>query len=513
MKRKEKIIAGILLITVSAATLSACGGSKKSGDVKELSLYTVSQDVAYDQNLAIWKKAEELTGIRLINTVSSSVTDENSAFGTMLLSKKLPDIIRSKNRKLRDIAKEGGLIALDEYFDIAPNLKAFFDACPDAMDIASLNDGHIYFVPGTTTDLDKQDTPSTGFFIRKDWLKKLNLEVPTTIEELHNVLYAFKTQDPNGNGIADEVPFFQREKNINGLLNLYCTSKGFIKSEDGKDVVFGGTSDNYREAIKELSKWYKEGLIDNEIYTRNQAREQLLGQNVGGCTADWFSSTGNFNDAYADIVPGIEFSPMLPPKNINSEITWPDTRGTLHGMGWGISKDCNKDDIEATVKYLDFWMSEEGCKLMAYGVEGISYTIDTDGSVIWSDAAISYADGLPGYRRSIGFMETGTVGIMEAEKAGMSETALEGYDMYESIVKNRKLPDLNYTDEEQEIYNKYYNDINTYVGEQQQKWIMGKGDIDSEWDSYVSTLESMGIDKLTKITHDAYTRRLKSIGK
>lgn len=504
-KNVVRAAAFVMSAVMSAALISSCGEKKVSSDgVKTLSLYMISEAVPYDPDLPIWKQAEEKTGIRLENTVSDVVTDENTTFSTMLISSKLPDIVRSANKRLRTMAKDGGLIAIDEYFEYAPNLKNFFEECPVAKNVATLEDGHIYFVPGTTTDLDLPDTPSMGFFIRQDWLNKLGLKTPTTIQELHDVLYTFKTQDPNGNGIADEVPYFSRFKWINELLYLYGVKADyFIK--DGVPV-YGPITEEYKDGIKEYAKWYSEGIIDPEIYSRNQPREQLLGQNLGGCTVDWFSSTGKFNESYADAVPGLDFSAMLPPENINGKVEWYDTRGVLHDYAWGISKDCDEDDIIDAVKYLDFWMSEEGCNLMAYGVEGLSYTKGDNGEIIWSEEAQSYPDGLPNYRRSIGFTEVGTVGIMEAEKAGMNDSALEGYEMYEDIVVDIGVKNVNFTDSEQDIYDKYNNDITTYMNEQQQKWIMGKGDIDAEWDAYVQKLNSMGLEELTGAYTSAYER-------
>lgn len=501
--------AAIVMAALAAAALSGCGSdeSKKSG-VKELSFYAIMPYVAYNPDLPIWKEAEKRTGIRLINTVADSVTNEDAAFGTMLISKRRPDIVLSGNDNLRSMAFSGGLVALDTYIDsYAPNLKKFFEECPAAREAATAEDGHIYFVPGTTTDLSKPNTPSTGFFIRRDWLEKLNLDVPTTIDELHDVLYAFRTQDPNGNGKTDEIPFFSREKNLQGLLNLFCVGYGY--QDVNGELVYSPTREEYRQAIKTLSKWYAEGIMDKEIYTRNSAREQLLGGNLGGCTTDWFSSTGKFNDSYADTVPGLRFEPILPPRNIEGKITWPETRGILHQKGWGISTDCSEDDIIDAVKYLDFWMSREGCELMAYGVEGLSYTKDENGNVIWSKEASEYPDGIPNYRRSIGFTETGTVGIIEAEEAGMNDVSLKGYAMYEDIVEDKSVGNLLYTAEEQAIKDKYYGGISGYAVEMQQRWILGQGDIDAEWDEYIDALNKMGLEKMNMIARRAYERSSK----
>lgn len=498
--------AAIVMAALAAAVFSGCEGeNQKKGGVKELSFYVIMPYVAYHPDLPIWREAERLTGIRLINTVADSVTNEDAAFATMLISKRRPDIVLSRNSNLRSMALSQGLIALDTYMDsYAPNLKQFFEECPTARAAATAEDGHIYFVPGTTTDLNQPNTPSTGFFIRRDWLEKLHLNAPTTIDELHDVLYAFRTQDPNGNGEMDEIPYFCREKTLRGLLNLFCTGGGY--HEVNGEPVYGPAQEQYRQAMKTLAKWYAEGLIDKEIYTRNSAREQLLGKNLGGCTSDWFSSTGKFNESYADTVPGLRFEPILPPKNIEGKITWPETRGILHELGWGISTDCKEEDIIDAVKYLDFWMSREGCELMAYGVEGLSYTKDESGNIVWSKQASEYPDGIPNYRRSIGFTETGTVGIIEAEKAGMNETSLRGYAMYEGIVEEKAVSNLPYTAEEQAINEKYSGSIYGYMMEMQQRWILGQGNVDAEWEEYLDTLEKMGLGEMNQITQQAYAR-------
>ncbi|MDY3304587.1 MAG: extracellular solute-binding protein [Clostridia bacterium] len=499
----------------AALALSVCmclglGGctEKRSASAKELkclSLYMIASDTPYDPDLPIWKEAEKKTGIRLENTVSSAESDGGASFAMMRIGKKLPDIIHSNYMKLKSIAGSGSLLPLDEYIDkYAPNIKKFFKSCPTAKSMATLEDGHIYFIPGTVTDLDKPYTPSTGFFIRKDWLDKLGLSYPENISEFHDVLYAFRTMDPNGNGLTDEVPYFTRNKTLNDLLYLFDTTEKYTIR--GSGVIHGAMSDEYRSAMKELSVWYAEGLIDKEIFTRGKAREQLLSNNTGGCTVDWFSSTGKFNDTYAGIVPGLDFEPMLPPKDINGNVKWSETRGILHDKAWGISKDCSKDDIIDAVRYLDFWMSDEGCRLMAYGVEGISYTVGENGKIKWSKEALSFASGLPNYRRSIGFTEIGTIGIMDAEKAGMNDISLKGYEMYENIISGNELLNISFTESEQEIYDEYYTKVSELVYDMQHKWIMGEEDVDSTWDSYITTLHAAGVDNMMEIYNNAYNR-------
>ena len=156
---------------------------------------------------------------------------------------------------------------------------------------ATAADGHIYYIPGTLAPIGSGNVPSEAFFIRQDWLDKLGLKVPATVDEYYEVLKAFKTQDPNGNGQADEIPYFDRAGTINDLYQLFAAHADYYINDQGQ-YVNGRTEDAYKNAVKELAKWYREGLIDPEIFTRGQqAREQLLSSNIGGATHDWISST------------------------------------------------------------------------------------------------------------------------------------------------------------------------------------------------------------------------------
>lgn len=508
MKNIKKVVALAAALTIGAGCLSGCGGgAKKSEDgVTEVSAYIFMSPTAYTPDLPIWKEAENRTGIRLNSVVSAVNSKEGSAFSTMLAGDKLPTVIRSSSASMIELARDGALIPLEDLIDeYAPNIKAFFEKCPEAKQLATVND-HIYFIPGSLSGLDSEATPSMGYFIRQDWLDKLGLKTPTTIDEFHDVLYAFKNQDPNGNGLKDEVPYFQRDHSIDSLLQLWKVKSGW-SLVDG-EYIYGPVTENYKKAMTELSKWFKEGLIDSELYSRTSAREQLLGQNIGGSTCDWFSSTAKFNETYQSAVPGLDFEPMLPPENIDGEVISLFARGKLHSWVWGLSIDTDKDMYVDMIKYFDFWMSEEGAKLIAFGVEGVSYEYDENGEVKWLEAATSYADGVPNYLRSIGNCEIGTIGDIEAEKSSMNEIGLKGFEAYESIVQPQAGV-ITYTDEEQDVLDKYAANIETAVQEQQQKWLLSGESVDDTWDAYIATLKGMGLDEVMKVYKTAYARMYK----
>lgn len=112
--------------------------------------------------------------------------------------------------ELMKYGADGTIIPLNDLIDKhMPNLKALFDKRPDIKAIVTAPDGNIYSLPaGEELGTGQEDIGSNPDFlyINQDWLKKLGLNMPTTLQEYHDVLLAFKTKDPNGNGKADEIP-------------------------------------------------------------------------------------------------------------------------------------------------------------------------------------------------------------------------------------------------------------------------------------------------------------------
>lgn len=501
----KKVTALLLVLVLSVMTFAGCGSKGEKDEKNVLTMHMHFFGTAYDEEWPVFQKASEITGVKIKGTASSVQSDSTTAYNTMLVETELPDIIHYYGADLLELGMEGGLIPLEDLIEEhAPNIKKFFEECPDAKKMATAGDGHIYYIPGSLAGIDQSAMPSQGWFIRQDWLDKLGLKMPTTVDEYYNVLKAFKTQDPNGNGLNDEVPVFCRS-GLGFIYPLFAANKGWYEDENGV-AQFGAMEENYKQAIIAARDWYKEGLIDREIFTRgSQAREQLLSANLGGSTHDWFSSTGGYNSLYQDSVPGINFIAMAPPANTEGEVIEICSRNTLHELGWGIS--AHNDEVETTIKYLDFWMSSEGQDLRSFGIEGEHYTV-VDGKKQFTEKVLKAEEGVIAYLKTQGAnLEIGTIGNIEAELAGMNEISREGFEMYHNggYVKQQFVKPK-FTPEEQDTINQYFNNISTYVDEMEQKWILGVEDVEKGWDKYLATLKKMGIDEVVKIYQTAYAR-------
>lgn len=448
----------------------------------------------------IFKKAAELTNVTLEGTLPSTVADFSETFSIVIASGSIPDIMQALSTDFLQYGPEGAFLSLNDLIDEhAPHLKKFLEENPDVRSAASDSEGNIWFIPFIA-----DGEAEKGWFIRKDWLEKLNLEEPKTVDDLYNVLTAFVNDDPNGNHKKDEVGFFHRNTTIGieglmALWNAYLDYRVF----DNK-VVFGPLEPEYGDAMTNMAKWYKEGLIDKEIFTRGtKARDILLADNLGGLTHDFFASTGNYNEQLEGKIEGFRFDPMLPPADVNGVVKEPSKRDRAKGYGWGIAHS-NPDPV-ATIKYFDFWFTEEGRRMANFGIEGDTYTM-VDGKPIFTDKVLK-SDKAPvdviretGAQSNFGFQQD-----YFYEEQWTLPLATEGINQYkEHNVYMDKYPVLKFTEEEQKEIQKINPKVETYIVETRQQWILGAKPVDHA--AFVKELEKLGARRLVEINQAAYER-------
>ncbi|MGL1890060.1 MAG: extracellular solute-binding protein [Spirochaetaceae bacterium] len=467
--------------------------------------FNIFNNMPFNSEWPVFKRASELTNVSLIGIASQSSSDESSAFNLMISTGNLPDIIgHSQASKLDALGRDGGLTPLNSLIkEHAPDLQRLLDEHSDYKAAATALDGNIYFIPKFM-----EAEVAMGYYIRTDWLKKLNLMVPQTIPELYNVLKAFRNMDPNGNGLKDEIPMFKRNGNANiwDLFGIWGAASEF-DLKDGK-IVYGPIEEEFKIAMETLIKWYREELIDPEIFTRGYtARDTLLGQNVGGFTHDWFGSTANYNKL-TDKIDGFEFKPMIPVINQNGERLEKSARH--HVPGWGISTAC-KDPV-TLIKYFNFFFTPDGHKLINYGIEGDTYYLE-NGEPVYTDKIMKSDETALTSLRSNGVQfRIGMLQDFAYEKGWLNQIALNGMQMYidggyvkREIPSNSGILLLKYTPEQEKEYIKIMSQITTYTLEMIQKWMLvGSSDFEKEYPTYIKSLEKKGINRAIEINQLAY---------
>ncbi|CUP36193.1 extracellular solute-binding protein [Hungatella hathewayi] len=493
--------------TGQAAAEETLEGSLVSKEPKEFTVFLNFNNMPFDSSWQVWQEAAKRTNVSLKGTISLSNSNEEEAFNLMMGSGNLADIIGYVDASsLEKLGRDGGMIPLNDLIkEHAPNIQKVLDEDARFRQTAYSLDGNIYQIPKN------QELKAAEFWwIRQDWLDKLNLKAPTTVDELHDVLYAFRNEDPNGNGLKDEIPLFDRAgwKQPDEYLYLWDTSLEFYP-RDGQ-MKYEPLEENFKTGVTNMIKWYQEGLIDPEIFTRGaSSRDTLLGGDVGGCTHDWVS-TANYNTTLQETIPGFQMVAIAPPADQNGVVKERVSR--YPGVGWGISSQC-KDPV-TVIKFMDYFFTEEGSDLMNWGIEGDTFTRDADGSKHFTDKVLQSELTPIGYLRSIGAQyRIGMCQDGDYEYATMKEDGIEANKLYNGHDEwfDDSLPPyldgkmaLKYTSDDETEYKNIMASIKPYVDEKFQSWILGVNDFDSEYDSFIKELKARGIDRALEINQKAY---------
>lgn len=422
--------------------------------------------------------------------------------------------------------REGGFVDLVPYLKSGklPNFKKFLDSRPDVYAALLTPDGKLYHMPYV---------PDGGvarvYYLRTDWLAKLGLKTPTTTEELEKVLVAFRDRDPNGNGKKDEIPYFN-DKYREGLrlLNLWGArvygndnyGVRIVADQKGAPLYHAWTDPKFRAALVEYSRWYREGLIDQQLFTRkeNAARKELLTKlNVGGMTHEWVASTGgyNYDAALLKAVPDFKFEVILPVAAKGGAAFEEHARIVVKPDGWAVSAASkNKDNA---LKFMDWFYSPEGRNTSNFGVQGQTWNTLANGHPVFTAEALKWQYEAGGMNRALWTKQGAQAPIgyhqdYEYERPWTPEIAQKGVALYEAKVKNVfQTPVMTFTAAEQEVINEVQDVLNTYIEEAVIKMVINGGaSSDVEWKAYLKRANEIGAPRLVAAYQSAYERWLKT---
>jgi len=473
----------------------------------EFTIFLNFNNMPFNAEWPVWQEMAKRTNISFKSIISQSNSNEKEAFNLMLSSGKLADVIGYVSATdLEKLGRDGGLLALNDLIKKnAPHIQYYLDHDRKFANTAYSLDGNIYYIP-------KNQTLKFAEFwwIRGDWLDKLSLKAPTTVNELHDVLYAFRNQDPNGNGKKDEIPLFDRagHKMPDEYLYLWDTSTEFYV-RNGK-VEFEPLGANFPTGVRGFAQWYKEGLVDPEFFTRGpKARDILMTGNLGGFTHDWVSA-GDYNKKLQKEIPGLNMIAIAPPKDQNGVVKERTER--FPGVGWGISTRC-KDPV-TLIKLFDYCFTKEGQDLLNWGIEGQTYTRDADGTKKFMDVVLNSPLTPVGYLRSNGALyrvgcnqdanyEISVMAPVAQDAAKLYESHPEWYLSDEPPFADGRL-DMKLLPQDDAAYKKIMSSIRPYVDEKFQSWILGTSDFDKDYPAFVQELKNRGINEAIAIVQRGY---------
>lgn len=541
LKKVWSKTAAFFMAGMMAFSLTACGGGKESGSTASAATDSadpvktedsretakLSMFVQLDPKTAASRKSlsevpaiqeiEKRTGVTLefLHPAGNNLAEQLSL---ILAANELPDLFsviwNTIPGGVDKLYNSGQIIDLSGYIDTdMPNFKKLMEAHPEIRTQMVTDDGKVLMLPELR--LEESTQYFECFFIRKDWLEAVGKATPTTMEELHDVLKAFQTQDPNGNGKADEIPFISGsdQPGVERLGYMFGINTAWAASNcmyvDGGAVKFGPAEEAYRDYLTAMNRWYEEGLIDPDyLSTDASGRDAKMTSGIGGMFYGKMNGQqAVYLGAMAEQNPDFDLV-ALPYVNAPDGTAYDFNSTFCVGVsGIAISSQCR--DVKKAVQFVDYLYSDEGNLISNFGIEGDTYEL-VDSVPRYTEKITKNTEGLSLVQSiakyTIGGIQPRMINDINYWDAVM--TFPQQKTVYEACAKasrDRMLPLVSLTSEESTEVNGIFGDLKPYVQEMTNKFIMGDIAL-SEFDSYIQKVKEMNIDKAIADYQAAYDR-------
>ena len=502
----KKLIALVLLVLMFATILAGCktptenpdetGEIPVSGSADVQPEFDWSKKITIDvmtfdtgeadpnsQTDRVKQYIEEKFNVRFnVSTVSYGTTYLEK-LNVVIAGGDYPDLFKAMwADNIKEYYEDGLLVNIDELAkeNHFTNLQAYLDEARGYQNLTAY-DGDFYAIPM------KIGVYQHGLWYRKDWLDKLGLEVPKTMDEFYQVAKAMKEADLDGMGTYG----FSADSSwwLNHFHCMYTDSWDYKLMEDGT-IQHYRALDEMRDSYAFWAKMYAEKILDQSICTGTNARELFVSGRTGMMMRDCYAKDIQYIfDQIKAINPEAEVGIMLMPAGPlgSHQIT-----GTPYLDYTAIST--TAEDPVRIAAILDYILSDEGQNLLRNGIEGVHYTKNADGTIVRNTAeyekdkfgtgdygihwmmSLVYSDPYyvaEDYAYTEFFNETSTR-LQEAFDTDYFVTSFAPLDGYSSDVTEKYLPKFN------ELYNQF-----------DQKFIMGELEVnDANWKLWLDTIES-----------------------
>ncbi len=429
-------------------------------------------------------------------------------YALLVSDNKIPDITVISGKDFADeYGPQGAYVNVYEYLDIMPNLAKILEEYPDVKKNFQLNDNEMYRIPFLSIN---GVNSYAGWMYRKDVFEKLGLEWPTNREELEYVMRELKKAYPESYPLA-----------ITNTVNAAMTNIVDSAHWWGTSLLFPARNNAYCNYNWETGEWYQ-GALSPEMkemlmWMRSMIDEGLIYPSLSAASADIAATT--YTDQVFLRYP--QKLSSLATQNENTRANNPNATWVMgspfaigeNGYNAGMSASNNGvynfavsascENLEAVLKFIDWFYSEEGIRVLNYGEEGVHYTLDAEGKVVWTEEAL--ASGNPQSFNGLNNACFNPVIDFNAYLSWQGEEFVESFDAVQPYATLKSNPSIKqYNEEQQAIADSYGASYNDYVKAELCKFLLGERDF-SEWDAYVKEAnETYHGEDLVKIATDAW---------
>ncbi|MBR5356341.1 MAG: extracellular solute-binding protein [Lachnospiraceae bacterium] len=425
--------------------------------------------------------------------------DEVTKMQAMVASQTAPDLTLTYTYAYaEDYFNQGGVWDLSEFVDGADqaiNLKQYVGE--DVLNIGRNGDGALYGIVAK-----RATTAKSNFFIRKDWLDKLGLAIPTNPDELYTALDKFVHENPDGNDAANGAIIWNGWNLKQVFSKIAGDPKAVEVSGGGEDVIQDYYDPGMYDYYKYLNKLYNNGLIHPEYYSlaEDDFKSQIVTGNLGFAE---YSVNGNVDVLRGSLlktlkenVPSADFVSIPQFANVNDGVVY----NAGYGAG-GLIAFCpltaTEEKVEACMTYLDWMSTTDGGMVLYHGFEGEHYKmIDGVPSVI--DAEYNAKDkdwirtdiflvGNQGYFATVDDFNKCT----SKEAPGFEDYVIQNYEYALAGTVNH---DASYTSPSTADL---ITDLNIAKDDYQTKMVTcSEADYDATYKAYMEELKNIGIDTI-----------------
>ncbi|MDR1687936.1 MAG: extracellular solute-binding protein [Clostridiales bacterium] len=514
--------------------LISCARPKETPEDEKITVQLTAPQNSYiqdfDTNLyKLW--LEEQTGLRIEMTWLPSEDAEQIARQQLQAKQGLPDAYVGfgnrnifQNPNIQRYGELGLILPLNRYIEeYGVNLKELFNELPEhnIKSMMTSADGNIYSMPGFSSSA---ITKYQRFmWVNKNWLEELNMNVPTTTAEFREMLAAFRDNDPNGNGIADEIPMAGTEdaygkQPYDYLVNAFVYNdkdNAYLIPENGV-LSFAPVKDEWREALTYLRFLFDEGLYSPLCFTQNDQQFRQLANDPRDILGAFlspgitFTALQNSPEVMARYV-GI--GPLLGPGGVRLSTVF----ASLPKPNGVITSACRYP--EEVFKLFDLMLSEEACLMGRYGEQGVDWHFAGQGevSIFGTPATIHITNQLWNTTQNKHLMQIAPYVSRPKFSGGVTWDGNTSDGEYMNAQAALKYADsdpaehvtaLIFTPEEEAAVQEIRADIEARVRVTAAAFITGERDIksDTEWELYLREFEDLGLAEFLKAAQVAYNR-------
>lgn len=535
MKRKYCKAIGLLLASTCMASvlLTGCGGTEDTPGSQQPSsgntgstagdnsgsaapetpqekatltvwAYWTNSDLYADQgDWEYWQAIEEACNVDLQFLDSSGGKD---ALSLLAGTDDLPDLIIDYDGTfpggVQKMLSDGSIIPLNDLMDSGylGNYKKYLEQDPEVDKLIKNNEGLYAWVPM----IRKPDSPLVfnGNMICQDWLDELNLEMPQTVQEMEDVLVAFKEKK----GCDSAFSFIYGNYSI--MVNSFGVTEGMYVDDAGK-IHYGPIEDEYLDFLTLFNRWMNMGILDPDGFTQNADAffAKIASEKTGLVWGYTGGTLGRIQTMQAENEK-MNYQPAPNPvQNAGDVFPVDQSSYRVNNIGGAISATCKNP--EAAARVLDYTFTEEGNMLANYGKEGVTYEM-VDGKPVFTEFVLHNPDGLS-IEKALSIYAGCNNKPFLVEKDYMLggyayDVQKESLEVWETPdAPKRNLPPSSMTGAETAEYNSIMTDIDTYVNEYKLKFILGTEPLEN-FPQFVDNIRKMNIERAIEIRQAEYDR-------